>query len=193
MPRRTNRATGTRPPRDFSSLLRYGLADARLEYNLANAEYKRGRLGEAILHYERARRLAPADPTSRRTWRSRAPRSATSSRTKTPRASLHAVAACRTGWACPRRPGCSSPASGSWRRSSRGAGRGRRIHARLGAGRSRERSLATLARAPVSGARAGARLEGTPRAVDLEALGRSVGRVQASTTRRCSRCTKGSR
>jgi tetratricopeptide (TPR) repeat protein len=45
----------------FRSLLRYGLSDARLEYNLANAEYKRGRLGEAILHYERARRLAPAD------------------------------------------------------------------------------------------------------------------------------------
>lgn len=46
----------------FRSLLRYGLADARLEYNLANAEYKRGHLGEAILHYERARRLSPADP-----------------------------------------------------------------------------------------------------------------------------------
>lgn len=45
----------------FRSLLRYGLSDARLEYNLANAEFKRGRLGEAILHYERARRLAPAD------------------------------------------------------------------------------------------------------------------------------------
>ena len=45
----------------FRSLLRYGLADARLEYNLANTEYKRGRLGEAILHYERARRLDPAD------------------------------------------------------------------------------------------------------------------------------------
>jgi tetratricopeptide (TPR) repeat protein len=46
----------------FRSLLRYGLSDARLEYNLANAEYKRGHYGEAILHYERARRLAPADP-----------------------------------------------------------------------------------------------------------------------------------
>ena len=45
----------------FRSLLRYGLADWRLEYNLANTEYKRGRLGEAILHYERARRLAPAE------------------------------------------------------------------------------------------------------------------------------------
>lgn len=45
----------------FRSLLRYGIADFRLEYNLANAEYKRGHLGEAILHYERARRLNPAD------------------------------------------------------------------------------------------------------------------------------------
>ena len=35
----------------FRSLLRYGLSDARLEYNLANAEFKRGRLGEAVLHY----------------------------------------------------------------------------------------------------------------------------------------------
>jgi tetratricopeptide (TPR) repeat protein len=49
----------------FRSLLRYGLADARLEYNLANTEYKRGRLGEAILHYERARRLDPADPETK--------------------------------------------------------------------------------------------------------------------------------
>jgi len=45
----------------FRGLLRYGLADWRLEYNLANTEYKRGHLGEAILHYERARRLNPAD------------------------------------------------------------------------------------------------------------------------------------
>jgi tetratricopeptide (TPR) repeat protein len=45
----------------FRGLSRYGLADWRLEYNLANTEYKRGRLGEAILHYERARRLNPAD------------------------------------------------------------------------------------------------------------------------------------
>jgi tetratricopeptide (TPR) repeat protein len=45
----------------FRGLLRYGLADWRLEYNLANTEYKRGKLGEAILHYERARRLNPSD------------------------------------------------------------------------------------------------------------------------------------
>jgi len=47
---------------DFRGLLRYGLADARIEYNLANAEFKLGRLGPSILHYERARRLAPGDP-----------------------------------------------------------------------------------------------------------------------------------
>jgi len=46
----------------FRGLLRFGIADWRLEYNLANTEFKRGHLGEAILHYERARRLNPADP-----------------------------------------------------------------------------------------------------------------------------------
>jgi len=46
----------------FRGLLRYGFDDPRIEYNLANAEFKRGRLGEAILHYERARRLSPSDP-----------------------------------------------------------------------------------------------------------------------------------
>jgi tetratricopeptide (TPR) repeat protein len=45
----------------FRSLLRFRFADWRLEYNLANTEYKRGRLGEAILHYERAHRLQPSD------------------------------------------------------------------------------------------------------------------------------------
>lgn len=45
----------------FRGLLRYGLADWRLEYNLANTEFKRGHLGESILHYERARRLEPSD------------------------------------------------------------------------------------------------------------------------------------
>jgi len=49
----------------FRTLARQGVADARLEYNLAGAEYKRGRLGEAVLHYERARRLDPADDDTR--------------------------------------------------------------------------------------------------------------------------------
>jgi tetratricopeptide (TPR) repeat protein len=45
----------------FRNVLRTGVVDARVEYNLAGAEYKRGRLGEAVLHYERARRLDPGD------------------------------------------------------------------------------------------------------------------------------------
>lgn len=45
----------------FRGLLRYGFSDPRLEYNLANSEFKRGHMGEAILHYERAHRLAPDD------------------------------------------------------------------------------------------------------------------------------------
>jgi len=46
----------------YLALLNYRIEDPRLEYNLGNAEFKRGRLGYAILHYERARRLAPTDP-----------------------------------------------------------------------------------------------------------------------------------
>ena len=38
-----------------------GVRDARLYYNLGNACFKSERLGEAILWYERARRLAPHD------------------------------------------------------------------------------------------------------------------------------------
>ena len=37
------------------------LRDARLFYNLGNACFKDGRLGEAVVWYERARRLAPRD------------------------------------------------------------------------------------------------------------------------------------
>ena len=38
-----------------------GVRDARPFYNLGNANFKLGRLGEAILWYERARRIAPHD------------------------------------------------------------------------------------------------------------------------------------
>lgn len=38
-----------------------GARDARLEFNLGNAEFKRGNKGLAILHFERARRLDPVD------------------------------------------------------------------------------------------------------------------------------------
>ena len=47
--------------RAYETVTRYGIEDARVEYNLGNAYYKLGMLGPAILHYERARRLAPTD------------------------------------------------------------------------------------------------------------------------------------
>jgi len=46
----------------YRTLLEYQIEDPRVEYNLANAEFRRGELGQAILHYERARRLDPTDP-----------------------------------------------------------------------------------------------------------------------------------
>ncbi len=49
----------------YRTVLRYGVRDGRVEYNLGCAEFRRGRLGEAILHFERARRLAPTDPDVR--------------------------------------------------------------------------------------------------------------------------------
>jgi tetratricopeptide (TPR) repeat protein len=48
--------------RAYHDVLRYGVRDVRVEYNLANAEFRSGRLGLAILHYERAHRLDPVDP-----------------------------------------------------------------------------------------------------------------------------------
>ncbi len=49
----------------YRSLLRYQIGDAIVEYNLANAEFRLGHLGPAILHFERARRLDPLDPDIR--------------------------------------------------------------------------------------------------------------------------------
>ena len=46
----------------YRTLLEYQIEDPRVEYNLGNAEFRRGNLGQAILHYERARRLDPTDP-----------------------------------------------------------------------------------------------------------------------------------
>jgi len=45
----------------YDTLLRYQIEDARVEFNLGNAEFRRGNLGRAILHYERARRMEPTD------------------------------------------------------------------------------------------------------------------------------------
>ena len=46
---------------EYRTVLDYRVADARVHYNLANAEFRLGRLGPAILHYEKAKRLDPSD------------------------------------------------------------------------------------------------------------------------------------
>ena len=46
----------------YRTVLQYGIADPRVEYNMGNAAFKLSRLGEAILHYQRAYRMAPTDP-----------------------------------------------------------------------------------------------------------------------------------
>lgn len=45
----------------YRELLGEGIATAPLHYNLGNSLFKSGRLGEAILEYERAHRLSPQD------------------------------------------------------------------------------------------------------------------------------------
>jgi tetratricopeptide (TPR) repeat protein len=45
----------------YETVLKYGIRDPRVEYNLGNAEFRMGHLGRAILHYERARRMDPTD------------------------------------------------------------------------------------------------------------------------------------
>jgi len=45
----------------YRTVAQYGIRDPRLEYNLGNAAFKLGRLGEAMLHYQRAARMAPTD------------------------------------------------------------------------------------------------------------------------------------
>ena len=47
--------------RSYLAAVETGVQDARLYYNLGNACFKSGKLGEAILWYERARRLLPHD------------------------------------------------------------------------------------------------------------------------------------
>ncbi len=46
---------------EYRTVLDYRIADARVHYNLANAEFRLRRLGPAILHYEKAKRLDPSD------------------------------------------------------------------------------------------------------------------------------------
>ncbi|MCZ6697039.1 MAG: tetratricopeptide repeat protein [Acidobacteria bacterium] len=49
----------------YEQILQYGVRDPRVHYNLGNARFKAGRLGIAILHYERALRLDPTDREAR--------------------------------------------------------------------------------------------------------------------------------
>ncbi|HEX9639407.1 MAG TPA: tetratricopeptide repeat protein [Acidobacteriota bacterium] len=51
--------------RRFEQALRYGAGSGALYYNLGNAYFKLGRLGEAILAYERARKQLGDDPDLR--------------------------------------------------------------------------------------------------------------------------------
>ncbi|UCE61194.1 MAG: tetratricopeptide repeat protein [Phycisphaerales bacterium] len=46
----------------LSSIVSAGIVNGRLEYNLGNCYLQAGDVGEAILHYLRARRLMPRDP-----------------------------------------------------------------------------------------------------------------------------------
>lgn len=49
----------------YTQVLESGVMDSALYYNLGNAYYKQGNLGNAILNYERAMRIAPRDPDIR--------------------------------------------------------------------------------------------------------------------------------
>jgi hypothetical protein len=46
----------------YEAIIRYGINNSDLYYNLGNAYFKHGDLGRAILNYRRAYRLAPRDP-----------------------------------------------------------------------------------------------------------------------------------
>ncbi len=47
---------------DYQRILDYGIENEVVHYNLGNAQFKQGELGEAILSYERALALNPRDP-----------------------------------------------------------------------------------------------------------------------------------
>jgi len=46
---------------DYEKILAQDLHSAALYYNLANAYFKKGELGKALLYYNRASRIAPGD------------------------------------------------------------------------------------------------------------------------------------
>ena len=47
--------------KDFSELIQSGRGNGHLYYNLGNAFFRQGRIGHAILNYERAHVLIPRD------------------------------------------------------------------------------------------------------------------------------------
>ena len=51
--------------KEYEAIVAQGIDDARVHYNLANAYFKLGRLGPAILEYERSLRLDPTDSEAR--------------------------------------------------------------------------------------------------------------------------------
>jgi tetratricopeptide (TPR) repeat protein len=51
--------------KEYEDVLRSGVHSGNLYFNLGNAYFKAGETGKAILNYERARRLMPADPDLR--------------------------------------------------------------------------------------------------------------------------------
>ncbi len=46
---------------EYSKMLAQGIESGNLYYNLGNSYFKKGDLGKAVLHYERAKRLIPRD------------------------------------------------------------------------------------------------------------------------------------
>lgn len=56
-----NNAAFTEAEKAYRAIIEQGLHSAKLYYNLANTLFKQEKLGEAILYYNKALRLAPAD------------------------------------------------------------------------------------------------------------------------------------
>ncbi len=54
---------------EYSKLLEQDMESGHLYYNMGNAYFKKGQLGEAILHYERAKRLIPRDSDLKSNYR----------------------------------------------------------------------------------------------------------------------------
>lgn len=46
----------------YDRLLEQGIQSGQLHYNLGNAHYKQGHIGQAVLHFAKARKFLPSDP-----------------------------------------------------------------------------------------------------------------------------------